>query len=134
MDTYKIVKGVAKYSTDILFRQIQVLNAESIPATGPLIIYGNHNNQFVDGMVKFGLKLVAHEGDSENHQFCVGGKVYEATSHRKAHQNGPRNSFIEGTRRGCCGTWECCVSQLRCAQGERNKVFRCSSWWFFRFR
>lgn len=51
MDTYHVGKAIAKYSTDILFRDIEVINVESVPKTGPMIIYGNHNNQFVDGMV-----------------------------------------------------------------------------------
>lgn len=51
LDTYKVVKGVARYSTDLLFREIEIINVDAVPLTGPMIIYGNHNNQFVDGMV-----------------------------------------------------------------------------------
>lgn len=35
----------------MLFRDIDLINAGEVPKEGPLIIYGNHNNQFVDGMV-----------------------------------------------------------------------------------
>ena len=42
---------LCRYFTDILFREIVVINDSSIPLRGPMIIYGNHNNQFIDGMV-----------------------------------------------------------------------------------
>ena len=34
------------------FREIDVVGLENIPPDGPLIICANHNNQFVDGIVK----------------------------------------------------------------------------------
>lgn len=51
MTTYKCLKAFATYSTEMLFRDIEVINAQEVPLEGPLIIYGNHNNQFIDGMV-----------------------------------------------------------------------------------
>ena len=39
------------YCSHLFFRDITVINQENIPPEGPTIIYGNHNNQFVDGMV-----------------------------------------------------------------------------------
>lgn len=33
------------------FSRVEIVNAENIPRTGPCILFGNHNNQFVDGMV-----------------------------------------------------------------------------------
>ena len=43
--------GLCTYLTDILFREVVVINETAIPHRGPLLVYGNHNNQFVDGML-----------------------------------------------------------------------------------
>jgi glycerol-3-phosphate O-acyltransferase / dihydroxyacetone phosphate acyltransferase len=48
---YSGINLFAWYSTHLFFRDITVINQESVPKDGPTIIYGNHNNQFVDGMV-----------------------------------------------------------------------------------
>jgi glycerol-3-phosphate O-acyltransferase / dihydroxyacetone phosphate acyltransferase len=48
---YSGVEFFAWYSCNLFFRDITVVNQENIPLEGPTIIYGNHNNQFVDGMV-----------------------------------------------------------------------------------
>jgi glycerol-3-phosphate O-acyltransferase/dihydroxyacetone phosphate acyltransferase len=67
MNTYRLVKAFASYSTDILFRDIDVINAEEIPREGPMIIYGNHNNQFIDGMVLYVCDSAAIKEDTTNH-------------------------------------------------------------------
>ena len=43
--------SLCRYFTDILFREIVIINDASIPLRGPVLLYGNHNNQFIDGMV-----------------------------------------------------------------------------------
>jgi glycerol-3-phosphate O-acyltransferase/dihydroxyacetone phosphate acyltransferase len=35
------------------FRDISVLGLHNIPKKGPVIFCGNHNNQFVDGVILF---------------------------------------------------------------------------------
>jgi glycerol-3-phosphate O-acyltransferase/dihydroxyacetone phosphate acyltransferase len=35
----------------LFFRDVTVIGEENVPKTGPVIVYGNHNNQFVDGTV-----------------------------------------------------------------------------------
>ena len=50
---YTAVNIFAWYSTHLFFRDITVINSEYVPKEGATIIYGNHNNQFVDGMVFF---------------------------------------------------------------------------------
>jgi glycerol-3-phosphate O-acyltransferase/dihydroxyacetone phosphate acyltransferase len=49
---YSGINLFAWYSTHLFFRDISVINKENVPKEGPTIIYGNHNNQFVDGMVR----------------------------------------------------------------------------------
>lgn len=51
MAAYLGIKAYCLYTTNLFFREIEVINAENVPAEGPTIVYGNHNNQFVDGMV-----------------------------------------------------------------------------------
>lgn len=53
MAAYLGIKTYCIYTTNLFFREIEVINPEHVPATGPTIVYGNHNNQFVDGMVYF---------------------------------------------------------------------------------
>ena len=48
---YSAVKGFGWYATQLCFRDITLINPENVPDEGPTIIYGNHNNQFVDGLV-----------------------------------------------------------------------------------
>jgi len=50
--TYKILEFMSWYTTQLFFRDITIINMENVPTEGPTIIYGNHNNQFVDGLVK----------------------------------------------------------------------------------
>jgi len=49
--TYYPLKMFAIYSMTLFFRDINVINYDNLPKEGATIIYGNHNNQFVDGMV-----------------------------------------------------------------------------------
>ena len=48
---YSLLELMSWYSTNMFFRDIIVVNPENMPSEGPTIVYGNHNNQFVDGMV-----------------------------------------------------------------------------------
>jgi len=36
---------------NMFFRSVEVVGAHNLPATGPVILTGNHNNQFVDGLI-----------------------------------------------------------------------------------
>ena len=45
------VKTFSTFVTHTYFRDIQIVNAENIPKDGPVIICGNHSNQFVDAMM-----------------------------------------------------------------------------------
>ncbi len=47
----KTLDFLAWYTMHLFFRDINVINEHHVPLEGPTIIYGNHNNQFVDGIV-----------------------------------------------------------------------------------
>ena len=49
--TYYPLKLFSIYSMRLFFRDVTIIGEENLPKTGPLIVYGNHNNQFVDGTV-----------------------------------------------------------------------------------
>lgn len=51
MAAYFGIKTYCIYTTNLFFREIEVINPDNVPSEGPTIVYGNHNNQFVDGMV-----------------------------------------------------------------------------------
>lgn len=53
MAAYFGIKAYCVYTTNLFFREIEVINEDNVPTEGPTIVYGNHNNQFVDGMVHF---------------------------------------------------------------------------------
>ena len=55
--SYGCIKAFADYSTNVFFREIVVINQQAIPKNGTTIVYGNHNNQFVDAMVIFALTI-----------------------------------------------------------------------------
>ena len=55
MAAYFAIKAYCIYTTTLFFREIEVINQENLPDDGPVIVYGNHNNQFVDGLVSYGL-------------------------------------------------------------------------------
>ena len=44
-----IVRLVFKFILRVFFRSVSVINRQAIPKDAPVIIVGNHNNQFVDG-------------------------------------------------------------------------------------
>lgn len=48
---YSVTEFLAWYCSNLFFRDVTIINKENVPLDGPTIIYGNHNNQFVDGMV-----------------------------------------------------------------------------------
>lgn len=50
---YYLLKLYGWYCSHLFFRDISVINPENIPLEGPTIVYGNHNNQFVDGIVSY---------------------------------------------------------------------------------
>ena len=52
---YSSVGVFTWYSCNMFFRDITLVNTHNIPKDGATIIYGNHNNQFVDGMVSYPL-------------------------------------------------------------------------------
>ena len=55
---YNAMSLFAWYSSNLFFRDIALINEENVPKDGPTIVYGNHNNQFVDGVVN--LKLFSY--------------------------------------------------------------------------
>ena len=48
---YYIVKSISQTSIKVYFKTIYVIGQENIPKEGPLIICGNHSNQFIDPMM-----------------------------------------------------------------------------------
>jgi len=48
---YTFVKYLAKSAVGIYFRKIYVMGVDNIPDDGPVIICGNHSNQFIDPMM-----------------------------------------------------------------------------------
>ena len=48
---YSIVKFVLRALTSVFFHEIQTVGEHTTPLNGPLIICGNHSNQFVDPMM-----------------------------------------------------------------------------------
>ncbi|GMI46879.1 hypothetical protein TrCOL_g2549 [Triparma columacea] len=49
-DSSRARSRIFKFILKVFFRRVDVLNINSLPMEGPLIIYGNHANQFVDAM------------------------------------------------------------------------------------
>jgi len=45
------VQASSSFSTNVFFGDIDVVGLENIPETGPVILVGNHKNQFVDAMM-----------------------------------------------------------------------------------
>eukprot|EP00127_Corallochytrium_limacisporum_P004035 Clim_evm84s156 gene=Clim_evmTU84s156 len=50
---YHTMRGVFRVVIDIFFRDVEVTGLDNIPPSGPVIFVGNHNNQFVDGLMMF---------------------------------------------------------------------------------
>jgi glycerol-3-phosphate O-acyltransferase/dihydroxyacetone phosphate acyltransferase len=48
---YSFVKNICKAAITIYFKKVYVIGIENIPEKGPLIICGNHSNQFIDPMM-----------------------------------------------------------------------------------
>jgi len=47
-----LIKGYCDYTTSLFFRDIEIVCPQNVPQKGPTIVYSNHNNQFIDGMVQ----------------------------------------------------------------------------------
>eukprot|EP00357_Protocruzia_adherens_P033072 CAMPEP_0115003976 /NCGR_PEP_ID=MMETSP0216-20121206/18932_1 /TAXON_ID=223996 /ORGANISM="Protocruzia adherens, Strain Boccale" /LENGTH=595 /DNA_ID=CAMNT_0002369885 /DNA_START=54 /DNA_END=1841 /DNA_ORIENTATION=- len=50
---YQIVHWFFRFVLNIFFRDITIIGKENIPKEGAVIFCGNHNNQFIDGMMIF---------------------------------------------------------------------------------
>ena len=48
MAAYFAIKSYCIYTTTLFFREIEVINQENLPDDGPVIVYGNHNNQYFE--------------------------------------------------------------------------------------
>lgn len=48
---YYVVKSISQTTTKVYFKTTYVIGQENIPEDGPLIICGNHSNQFIDPMM-----------------------------------------------------------------------------------
>lgn len=48
---YDLVKLLCKTINTIYFKSIYLIGEDNIPNDGPLIICGNHSNQFIDPML-----------------------------------------------------------------------------------
>jgi glycerol-3-phosphate O-acyltransferase/dihydroxyacetone phosphate acyltransferase len=48
---YVVVRSLTRFLVDLFYRRIEVVGAEHVPATGPLIIAANHHNSLVDAML-----------------------------------------------------------------------------------
>ena len=57
MAAYFAIKSYCVYTTNLFFREVSVINEENVPETGPTIVYSNHNNQFVDGLVFYSIRF-----------------------------------------------------------------------------
>ena len=49
---YLAVKLITGYTMELFYREVEVIGKQNIPADGPTIIYGNHNNVFTDAFVE----------------------------------------------------------------------------------
>ncbi|GMH98277.1 hypothetical protein TrST_g981 [Triparma strigata] len=48
--SYVLAKRIFRFILKVFFRRIDVLNENVVPEDGPIILVGNHANQFIDGM------------------------------------------------------------------------------------
>ena len=48
------LRGFARFVLDILFREVALVGAEHLPATGPAIVIANHTNSLIDGAILLG--------------------------------------------------------------------------------
>ena len=49
--SYRMVRGLARLAAGLFYRNLELVGAERIPATGPLIVAANHQNSLVDPML-----------------------------------------------------------------------------------
>jgi glycerol-3-phosphate O-acyltransferase / dihydroxyacetone phosphate acyltransferase len=47
---YRVIRSIFRFILRVFFRRIDVLNQSVLPTDGPVILVGNHANQFIDGM------------------------------------------------------------------------------------
>jgi len=48
---YNLVQNLVKSAVGIYFRKVYVIGEDNIPNQGPVILCGNHSNQFIDPMM-----------------------------------------------------------------------------------
>lgn len=48
---YVIVRSLTRFLVNLFYKRIEVVGAEHVPATGPLIVAANHHNSLVDAML-----------------------------------------------------------------------------------
>ena len=70
MAAYFAIKSYCTYTTNLFFREVSVINEENVPETGPTIVYSNHNNQFVDGLVSYHPILAPYRQHQKENQLC----------------------------------------------------------------
>mmetsp|Transcript_23155 Transcript_23155/g.36085 ORF Transcript_23155/g.36085 Transcript_23155/m.36085 type:complete len:587 (-) Transcript_23155:56-1816(-) len=48
---YVLMRWLCRFVLGIFFQEVEVVGSEHVPRTGPVIFTGNHQNQFVDGIM-----------------------------------------------------------------------------------
>ena len=48
---YALIRSLARFLLDLFYLRIEVVGAENVPASGPLILAANHHNSVVDAML-----------------------------------------------------------------------------------
>jgi glycerol-3-phosphate O-acyltransferase/dihydroxyacetone phosphate acyltransferase len=48
---YRLIRTIFRFILNVFFRRIDVLNPQLFPSSGPVILVGNHANQFIDAMM-----------------------------------------------------------------------------------
>jgi 1-acyl-sn-glycerol-3-phosphate acyltransferase len=48
---YSLVRALTRLLLRLFYARIEVVGAENVPATGPLIVAANHHNSIVDAML-----------------------------------------------------------------------------------
>ena len=49
---YNIIRMAMGFFMNLFFKDISILGLQNIPKKGPIIIYGNHANQYCDGCIQ----------------------------------------------------------------------------------
>jgi len=52
--TDAFLRGLARFVLGMLFREVELVGAERLPASGPVIVIANHSNSIVDGGILLG--------------------------------------------------------------------------------